>query len=168
MTGILEQLRAKTRRHVVVPVETKAPTEEQELRANEVRTRLVAAVIRRETAASGTVAWREASEDVDRLQAELEAVEAENQVQIAFTAMDSEDFEKIAAVYPSPEGRDAGMDWKAALPVVAAICADDPELQEDTVWKGLLEQWTHGEKLALWGALLRLNINTPEPYIPKG
>jgi hypothetical protein len=154
--SLLQQLAAKTRRHVVVPVEVSPATDDQLTRANAVRTELVAAAVKGEETT------------VVRLQADLEAVEAENQAQVSFTAMSSEDFEKVAAVYPSPEGRDAGMDWRLALPVVAAICADDPDLQDSDVWDKLLESWSHGERLALWGALLRLNVNTPEPYIPKG
>lgn len=154
--SLLEQLAAKTRRRVVVPVETSPATEDQLLRANTVRTELVAAAIKAEET---TVA---------RLTADLEAIEGENQAMVAFTAMAAEDFEKVAALYPSPEGRDAGMDWVVALPVVAALCADDPQLQESDTWDRLLVPWSHGERLTLWGALLRLNVNAPEPHVPKG
>lgn len=109
-------------------------------------------------------------DDLEPLRGAVEAAQNENRAQVAFTACDGDEFEKVVAVYPAEDGADGGMDWRAALPVVAALCAEDEELQDDEWWAEQLASpsWTHGERLGLWQELLALNTARPAVHVPKG
>lgn len=152
---LAERLAAKSRRRVVVPVDVD-PSAERDARVAELQARAMASASAGETGA------------LDGLVEQVEAIRREGQVDVAFVATDGATFEKIAGAYPSEDGSDSGMDWRAALPVVAALCAEDESLQDDETWRGLLDSWSHGERLTLWSALLRLNTAAPAPHLPKG
>lgn len=148
MPTLRERLAQKARRRTVQPVQIAPATpEEVEL----VATLAVAAV---------------AGNDVDA--APLEAMRAERYVEVGFTALDDEVWEKVAATHPSPEGEDGGLDWRKALPVVAALCCEDESMQDDDAWVEVLASWSHGEKVGLWGALLAINSQAPAAHLPKG
>lgn len=150
-----DRLAAKKRRRIVVPVEIDAPSPE--------------ALERLVSLQRSGLALLDAG-DIDgiaNLEAEVEAIRSASRVDVTFIAIPSADWEKLVAAYPAPEGEDGGLNINAALPVLAALCAEDESLQDDEVWSTLLSEWGHGETLALWGALLRLNTAAWEPHVPK-
>jgi hypothetical protein len=143
-----DRLQQKRRRHVVQPVQIAPPTE----REQEVVADLSLAVVE--------------GRQIDAT--ELDALRSARYVDVAFTALESTVWEKIAATHPSPSGADGGLDWRRALPVVAALCCDDPSMQDDDAWTEILGEWSHGEKVGLWGALLSINAEHPSAHVPKG
>lgn len=149
-----DRLATKAKRRAVVVVEVAPATDDQVARAASLRSKLVKAV-------AGN------SGDEDDLQTLLEAVEGENQAQVGFTALDPGDFEKLLATCPAADG---GIDKDKALPVLAALCADDEDLQDDQWWADQLTagSWSYGERAQLWATLLALNTNAPGAYVPKG
>lgn len=146
MTTLRERLAAKHRRRIVVPVVVAQPTEE--------------------AVQAATLALLDTGED-GRSQV-VDDLRATSVVDVGFVAVDGRSFEAVASAHPSSDGADGGMDWGAALPVLAALCAEDESLRDDDAWRGLLESWSHGERLTLWGALLRLNTAAEAPHLPKG
>lgn len=147
MSTLRERLAQKKRRRTVQPVQLDPPTAEE--------TELVAAL--------SLAAVKGKPIDTTR----LEELRAERHVEVSFSALDSEVWEKVAATHPSPSGEDAGLDWLKALPVVAALCCDDESMQDDEAWAETLEDWSHGEKVHLWGALLAINAEAPAAHVPK-
>jgi hypothetical protein len=41
-------------------------------------------------------------------------------------------------------------------------------MQDDDAWTEILGEWSHGEKVGLWGALLSINAEHPSAHVPKG
>lgn len=156
--SLREQLAAKTRRTVVVPVLVSDPGEDVR-RLEEARAGYLAAAVR----------GRDVEDAKASLDAAAEAVQA-HYADAVFQALDPDDFEAVAAAYPSTDGQDGGLDWKAALPVLAAACAVDETVRDKDWWATQLDSgvWSHGEKLALWSALLHINYATLDPRVPKG
>lgn len=154
--SLRDRLAAKQRRRVVVSVEVAPMGDDQSARVVAAQTAYLAALTK--------------GEDGDALRDAVEAAQGENRVDVGFTACEDDVFEKVAARYPAQDGADGGFDWHAALPVVAALCADDVDLQDDEWWAEQFESgtWGHGEKLALWQELLALNTARPAAHIPKG
>lgn len=147
MTSVRERLAAKPRRRVIVPVDvTPSPAHAERLLD------LQRVVL-------------DGSGDVNQA---VEAARVEAQVDVALVACTGPEFEAVVQAHPSEGGDDSGMNWRAALPVLAALCAEDPDLQDDVVWRDLLDSWSQGEALTLWAALLRLNTTAPSPHAPKG
>lgn len=155
--SIRERLAGKQRRRLVVPVEVAPVGEDQAARITSAQASLLAAFTKGE---SDPVAAREA----------VEAAQAENRADVAFTALEPAEFEKVVAAFPSPDGSDGGMDREKALPVLAALCADDEELQDDEWWSEQFASgsWGYGEQLGLWHDLLALNTVRPASHVPKG
>jgi hypothetical protein len=152
MPTLRERLAAKDRRRTVQPVQLTEPTpEESDLIAT---LTMLAVTEGRELTA-------------DEL-APLDALRSERYVDVGFAAVDSDVWEKIAATHPAAEGEDGGMDWRRALPVVAALCCEDESMQDDEAWLDTLASWSHGEKVGLWGALLSINAQAPAAHLPKG
>ena len=158
MSTLRERLAAKKRRSIVVPIQLEhADEREQELLVQ------WAEAVARE--AKGEVEL--ADSPADALLEQINEARDGRHVDVRFTAMDGEVWEKVVAEHPSPEGEDAGMDWLAALPVVAAVCCDDESMQDDDPWAELLAVMSHGERLTLWNALLHLNTDAPAAHVPK-
>jgi hypothetical protein len=154
-----ERLAQKRRRRVVQPVQIAPPSEREQVVVADLS---LAVVEGREVDAT-----------------ELEQLRAERYVDVAFSALDPDVWEKIAATHPSPTGADGGLDWRAALPIVAALCCEDPSMQDDAAWRetlyGITDDgvdgdtgWSYGELLGLWGALLSINAEHPSAHVPKG
>ncbi len=155
--SLRERLAAKTRRRAVVPIELGQLGDEEQRRVVEAQ----AAILR---------AIKEGDEgEALRLQSEVEAIQSSVIAKVVFVALAPDEFEKVAAAYPSEEGQDGGLNWKVALPMLAALCAEDEELQDDVWWTEQLDggEWSQGERLALWRTLLHINTSTPDPYVPK-
>lgn len=154
--NLRDRLASKQRRRVVVSVELTPMGEDQAARVTAAQTELLAALTK--------------GEDSQALRDAVEAAQGENRVDVGFTACADDVFEKVAAAYPAQDGKDGGFDWHAALPVVAALCADDEDLQDDEWWAEQFESgtWGHGEKLGLWQELLMLNTARPAAHVPKG
>jgi len=158
MSSLRDKLAAKARRRAVVPVEVGQLTDEDERRVVALQAQLL-------------LALRDGDEaQAQALQDDIDATRESVVAQVGFTALDPKDFEKVTAAYPSEDGEDNGLDWHKALPVLAALCADEEDLQDDEWWSEQLEAgtWNQGEQLALWQALLHINTAAPSPYIPKG
>lgn len=155
--SIREKIAARTRRRVVVPIELGQLPDEEQRRVVELQAAMLLAI-------------RDGEKDrAEELQDDIDALKAQVVAEVQFQALEPGEFEKVTAAYPSAEGEDGGLDWHKALPVLAALCAIDEELQDDAWWaEQLTATFTHGEKLALWQALLHINTSTPNPYIPKG
>lgn len=63
-----------------------------------------------------------------------------------------------------------GIDWAAALaPVLAVSCVDD-SVRDEQFWADRLAapSWTDGDRDQLKRALLLLNVQAPDPMVPKG
>lgn len=163
-----ERLAAKKRRTTVQPIQLEGPSErEGEL------------VVEYAEAAAAEVAGKKPARPSDDILAEVTELRDARYVDAEFTAMEPKVWESIVAQYPSPEGRDAGMDWRRAMPVVAAICCTDESMQDDELWLDVLEGparddgtrpglWSHGELISMWNALLHLNTDAPAAHVPKG
>lgn len=143
-----DRLATKKRRHVVQPVQIAPPTDREQT-----------------IVADLTIAATQ-GRDIDTT--ELEQLRAERFVDVRFEALDPEVWEKIAATHPAPSGADGGLDWRSALPVVAALCCDDPSMQDDDVWREQFAVWSYGELVGLWGALLNINTAHQSAHVPKG
>ena len=153
--GLRERLDAKSRRRVVVPVLVGEPTQDDVRRVAEAQAAYLEALAEGDTPPASAVDEAMASFRVD----------------VEFQALPPNEFEAIAAGYPAAEGDDGGMDWKSALPVLAAMCAVDEDLRDEAWWaKALSDEgsWSHGERHTLWRALLHINANAPDPRVPKG
>jgi len=155
--SLRDRLDAKRRRRVALSVEVAPVGTDQAARVATAQAELLAAL----TSGRG---------DVGDLREAFDAAQGENRVEVGFTACTPDEFEKVAAAYPADEGGDGGMDWQVALPVVAALCVDDEELQDDQWWAEQLAcgTWGYGERLGLWRELLMLNTAQPAAHIPKG
>jgi hypothetical protein len=154
--SLRDRLAAKQRRRVVVSVEIAPMGDDQATRVTAAQAELLAALT------SG-------GDNVEALREVADAAQAENRAEVGFTACGDDIFEKVAARYPAPDGTDGGFDWHTALPVVAALCADDEDLQDDEWWAEQFASgtWGHGEKLGLWQELLALNTVRPAAHVPK-
>lgn len=154
--NLRDRLASKQRRRVVVSVEIAPMGEDQATRVAAAQTELLAALTK--------------GGDTDSLREAVEVAQGENRADVGFTACADDVFEKVAAAFPAQDGGDGGFDWHTALPVVAALCADDEDLQDDAWWAEQFESgtWGHGEKLALWQELLALNTARPAVHVPKG
>ena len=155
--SLRDRLAAKQRRRVVVSVEVSVMEPDQAEAITTAQAELLAALTSGKT-------------DVEDLREAVEQAQARNRAEVAFTACTPDEFEKVAAAYPAPAGGDGGLDWQAALPVVAALCADDEDLQDDQWWAEQLTSgtWGYGERMGLWQELLSLNTARPAAHIPKG
>lgn len=156
--GLRERLAAKSPRRAVVPVDLGPVSDDQAADVAGMQAEMLRAVKAGDTDA------------VADLQTRIEQAQSQHIAEVGFTAVPPDVWEQVVAKFPSPEGVDSGMDWKSALPFVAAVCADDEELQDDEWWTQQLESgnWTAGERLTLWQALLHINTSTPNAYVPKG
>ena len=156
MSTLRERLTAKQRRRVVVPVVVAPADGDRDERLRTAQAEMLAA------ASEGDPGVLVSAQRL------IDDIESEGVVEVGFTAVDFDTWEKVSAAHPSKDGSDGGMDWTSALPVVAALCADDESLQDDEAWADLMAGWSHGERLTLWLALHNLNELAPAPYLPKG
>lgn len=156
--SVRDRLAAKSRRRVVVPVDVGQPTDEELLRVAEAESAQLSAQIKGDAEAAAAAS------------AAVDAASQRYRLRLEFEALPPEDFEAVVAAYPAGEGEDGGVDYKVALPVLAAECAVDEELRDEGWWRDQLGsgQWSAGERLRLWRALFVLNASAPDPYIPKG
>lgn len=167
MSTLRERLQTKAPRRIVQPVQLTPPDAVETTLVLDITNALVAPIPDDETPEQATERIRLAEERMAR----LEQLRADRYVEIPFVAMDSKLWEKIVALHPSPEGADGGMNWRDALPEVAALCCDDDSMQDDDAWREVLDAgdgWSHGELLGLWGALLSINTDHPGTHLPKG
>ncbi|MFB9378599.1 hypothetical protein ACFFKU_06850 [Kineococcus gynurae] len=68
-------------------------------------------------------------------------------------------------------GKDGGIDqekWQQNLPLLAAACAVDEDLQDEDFWREQLTggTWSFGEVIALGRKLLSLNTSGPDARVP--
>ena len=157
MSTLRERLATKKRRAVTVPIQLEPAGEDEQ-----------GLIAKWAEAASREAGGETPAESAGSIAEAIAAAREARHAEVAFTAMDGSVWEKIVAEHPSPEGEDAGMDWLAALPVVAAVCCDDESMQDDEPWTDLVAEMSHGERLTLWNALLHLNTDAPQAHVPKG
>ncbi len=90
-----------------------------------------------------------------------------------FLAWDETD-QDAALAWQSYESRRCREDGQlvpaTSLPVLAAACAVDPDLQDEAWWAEQLngDSWSLGERDGLYRELLDLNLSRPRPGTPKG
>jgi hypothetical protein len=152
MASLRERLESKTRRRTVQPVQLATATQAEVDLVSDLTVLVV----------------EQGREPTPDELAPLVALREARHVDVGFAALDSDVWEKVAATHPAPEGEDRGLDWRKALPVVAALCCEDESMQDDEAWAQVLATWSHGEKVALWGALLSINAEAPQAHLPKG
>lgn len=155
MTSLLERLQAKRPRRATVNVRLGEPDE--------------ATLAEIASLQAGLMSARLAQDDTEASghEAALAEADARSMVGVGFTAANPLAWEAVASQHPSQSGEDGGVDWHAALPLVAAICADDESLNDDEAWRALLATWSYGERLSLWRTLLDINLAAPPATLPK-
>ena len=162
--SLRDRLAGMARRTVTVPVPVSDPGEalrERARKAMETATLMEAlsvqdgSRINAETAA----AYRETA---DAAAAEL----AEHFEDVEFGALPPGQWEALLEEYRTDDGDIAG----AALPVMLAACALDPDLQDAEWWSEQFAGpgWTFGEREHLRTAVLVLNSYIPRPGTGKG
>ena len=97
---------------------------------------------------------------VPALRIETGEVLTENAVVLQYVA------DRHPAARLAPEG---GIDWDKGLPVLAALCVEDEDLQDDGWWATQIGSgaWSYGELSELKSVLLAINSTTPGAYVPK-
>lgn len=157
--SLRNRLAAKRRRTLVVPVQVEDDTT-QRADAEKARRALLAAALGDGT----TPEVKQAAQDaVDAAEAALAATRED----IVFQALDPDDAERITSEHTGEDGR---IVESTILPVLAAACAVDPDLQDESWWAEQLNggSWALGERDGLYRDLLDLNLSRPRPGTPKG
>jgi hypothetical protein len=161
--SLRERLEAKTRRRLSVPVLVSDPSEDQ----GELQTLLVAL-----QAAQG----RDDEEAAARLRAQAEAqadkVRA-HWAEVELQAMPKAEWRAANALWQTVETTEDGpqvvTNWDEALaPLIAQSCVD-PELQDPEWWAEQLAkpEWSEGDSHTFQLAILRLNVESADPQVPK-
>lgn len=158
MTGLREQLEAKARRRLVVPVQVSDPTEDQRTMTGAVHAlRLAEARDPRDTgevdAATAAVA-------------EATAAVMAHYAQVELQSLPGPEWEAAMAQWTGEDG----VDWDQALPPVLAVSCVDETVRDEQWWAQLLsgDAWTDGDRDQLKQALLLLNVTYENPYVKKG
>ncbi|MFE6228906.1 hypothetical protein [Cellulosimicrobium sp. NPDC057862] len=157
--SLRDRLAAKRRRTLVVPVQVEDDTT-QRADAESARRALLVASLGEDT----TPEVKQAAQDaVDAAEAALAATRED----VVFQALAPDDAERIMSEHTGEDGR---VVESTILPVLAAACAADPDLQDESWWSEQLDggSWALGERDGLYRDLLDLNLSRPRPGTPKG
>ncbi|HEX6468620.1 MAG TPA: hypothetical protein VF069_05940 [Streptosporangiaceae bacterium] len=155
MTSIRERLEAKRRRTAVVPVLVSDPSEDQQ-----------AAVTLQQAHA---LRLREEGYDSAVGAAAVEAAAArvrEHWADVHLQSLPPAEWEMIVSTHTG----ETGIDWDAVLALLLAHSCIDPDLRDEEWWAARLadDAWSAGDTAALKRALLLLNVDAFDPYVPKG
>lgn len=156
--SLRDRLAAKRRRTTTIPVQVEDDTTQQADLETARRAHLAATL--------GDVAPEvkaAAQEAVDAAEAALAATRED----VVFQALSPDDAERI---WSEHTGEDGQLVPATSLPVLAAACAVDPDLQDEAWWTAQLngDSWSLGERDGLYRELLDLNLSRPRPGTPKG
>jgi hypothetical protein len=154
--GLKDQLEAKKRRRLVVPIQISDPSEDHEIYMGV------------------AVALQQAQQREDNgavvAQLETQLVAAGEKVRshyadVELLAMRRDDWNAAMAAWQG----DDDIDWAEALaPLLAESCVDD-DLRSVEWWRQQLgrDEWTEGDTDALKSGLLQLNVMRMEARYPK-
>jgi hypothetical protein len=157
-----ELLETKQRRRMVVPIQISDPSEDQEIWLG-AHLAMEGAKNRQDESAIA-----ELRPKLDEAQAKIEA----HWAALELHSLPSDQWETACQVWRTELDQadaEAGIDWPNALaPLLAESCVD-PELHDVDWWREQLARpgWSEGDRDALKLALLRLNVATLEPHVPK-
>ena len=157
--SLRDRLAAKRRRTIVVPVQVEDDTT-QRADVEAARRALLVATINPGTEPDVKQAAQDA---VDAAEAALAATRED----VVFQALDPDDAERIMSEHTGEDGR---VVESTILPVLAAACSAEPDLQDEAWWAEQLGggSWALGERDGLYRELLDLNLSRPRPGTPKG
>ena len=159
MTSLKKRIAGKQRRRAVVPVLVSDPTTDRHLYM-------------------GAVTALAAAQQRGADQAELDALGAQvaeqetavhgHTAEVEVLALGSARWEELTAQFVNKDGD--GVDWRAALPVLLAESCKDDDLRDAEWWAEQLasDAWSEGDVDALRLAVLYLNVEAPDPRVPKG
>lgn len=158
--SLRERLQAKARRRVTVNVQVTDPADDAR-RAAEARVMLLAAQANPDRVDELPALERAVEEADDAVAAHMVAVE--------FEQLTDADFEAVVAAHTT----DDGVDQDAVLPVLAAACAVDEDLQDEEWWAEQLDPtsgvWSPGERDHLYYKIYsELHYAIPSGVVPKG
>ncbi|SDG20945.1 hypothetical protein SAMN04487781_4015 [Cellulosimicrobium cellulans] len=157
--SLRDRLAAKRRRTTTIPIQVEDDTV-QRADVETARRALFAATIGDGSTPEVKAAAQEA---VDAAEAALAATRED----VVFQALSPDDAERI---WSEHTGEDGQLVPATSLPVLAAACAVDPDLQDEAWWAAQLngDSWSLGERDGLYRELLDLNLSRPRPGTPKG
>ncbi|MFL6141572.1 MAG: hypothetical protein ACJ72N_06855 [Labedaea sp.] len=157
--GLWNQLDAKQRRVVVVPVRISSSADDEEILMG-AQAALQQALAREDQ--TGAVA--ELEKAVEQAAARVRGHWAE----IELHAMPADEWD--AAVTTWRAGDDGEINWSKALaPLLAESCVD-PDGRDVERWQRTLArpEWSEGDRDALKRGLLQANVISADPFYPKG
>lgn len=161
--NLRERLEAKTRRRLQVPVLVSDPSQDQA----DLSTLLTAlrAAQGRDDADAAAVLTVQVTEQAEKVQ--------EHWAMVELQALPRDEWRAVNRVWQTVETTEDGpqvvTNWAEALaPLVAESCVD-PDLRDEDWWAEQLAKpgWSEGDTNALQLALLRLNIESVDPQVPK-
>jgi hypothetical protein len=161
--SLRDRLEAKARRRLSVPVLVSDPSEDQ----GELNTLFVAL-----RAAQG----REDEDAAKLLAAQVDAQAAKVQshwASVELQALPRDEWRAANALWQTVETTEDGpqvvTNWDEALATLIAQSCVDPELQDTEWWTQQLAKpgWSEGDSHAFQLALLRLNVDSADPQVPK-
>lgn len=157
--SLRDRLAAKRRRTLVVPVQVEDDTT-QRADVETARRALFAATLGTDVDPEVKTAAQAA---VDAAEAALAATRED----VVFQALPPDDGERL---WSEHTGEDGQVVPATILPVLAAACAVDPDLQDEAWWTEQIAggSWSMGERDGLYRDLLDLNLSRPRPGTPKG
>lgn len=165
--GLRDQLAAKARRHASYPVQVADPVGAGE-RVGVAEAAL--RVLNLDQDADPAEVERARTEVADARRA-LEACF----VQVEFQALTPADFEALVVTHTLEDAGDGepGINRKTMLPALAAACAVDEDLRDETWWAAQFDPetttWTKGEQDSLWVTLFtQLHYTVPRGVLGKG
>lgn len=162
MSALRDLIGTKQRRRMTVPIQISDPSEDHEIWLG-LQVALESAK-RREDDAATALLRTQLDEATQRIQEHWAGIELQ--------ALPYELWETVSQVWRGEVDQadaDGGIHWPEALaPLLAESCVD-PDLQDADWWREQLAQpgWSEGDRDTLKLALLRLNVATWEPNIPK-
>lgn len=160
-----DQLAAKQRRRVSYPVQVADPEPAQQR-----------AAVAHQALAAAEVNGRATPDEIAALQADYDTAQADAEacfVGVDFDALPPADFEALIAAHTLEDGKDAGIDRARLMPALAAACAVDESLRDESWWAEQLDpertSWSTGEVDALWALLfVKLHYTVPRGAVSKG
>lgn len=161
--SLRDRLEAKTRRRLSVPVLVSDPSEDQ-AGLNTLFVALRAAQGRDDEAAAAVL--------LPQVEAQAEKVQA-HWASVELQALPRDEWRAANALWQTVENTEDGpqvvTNWDEALATLIAQSCVDPDLQDTEWWTQQLAKpgWSEGDSHAFRLALLRLNVDTVDPQVPK-
>jgi len=155
--SLREQLEAKQRRRLVVPVQITDPAADERTLGGAVQALRLAES--RDPRQAGEV------EACTAAVTEGSAAVLAHYAQVELQSLPASDWEAAMARWTGEDG----VDWDHALAPLLAVSCVDESVRDEAFWAGLLvtPSWTDGDRDQLKRALLVLNVSAPDPLVPK-